>query len=358
MIRIARGQTWLQVLFFLFLLAGTILLADALFGVVGIFPSEEAGIWASFLETLRSQQRAFSSILGDGVRALGDGLGFDSLIHLVWICFLYGVFHALGPGHGKAVIATYTLSTDTKIRSVVGLSMAASFMQGLTAITIVGLCYLLIDSGVRSASLAAESVMEPLSYGAVVVVGGVLLWRGLRLPASQCCAHDHSDEPGHSHVSVPQKPNSEITHSHSHVHRHDGLSAGNAKGHDCCASSVPRSRLSGLKPYRDIVAIVLAIGIRPCTGALLVLILAFVLGHWAGGLAAVLAMSLGTGLTVSLLALAAKGVRFPLLKILDELGVQTAIIARVVSIGGGLLIILIGGTLLLEVLMTPDHPFM
>ncbi|WP_020593124.1 nickel/cobalt transporter [Kiloniella laminariae] len=357
MTKVSFSRGGARLLLLVVLLVGLGLLVDALFDVVGLFPSAEAGIWSSFLEILRNQQRAFSSLLGDGVRALGDGLGFDSLVYLVWICFLYGVFHALGPGHGKAVIATYTLSTDTKIRSVVGLSMAASFMQGLTAIVIVGVCYLLIESGVRGASLAVESVMEPLSYGAVVVVGGVLLWRGLRLRASQCCDHDHGGQ--QNHVSIAPDQNSKSTCGHSHdAHPHKSTMPENTEQHSCCTPPMPQRRFAGLKQYRDIFAIVLAIGIRPCTGALLVLILAFVLGHWAGGLAAVLAMSLGTGITVSLLALAAKGIRFPLLKILDELGVQTAVVGRVVSIGGGLLIIFIGGTLLLEVLMTPDHPFM
>lgn len=291
---------------------------------LGFFPSEDLSLWGGFLAEIRTQQRAFSSLLGDGVRALGDDISFDSILYLIWICFLYGVFHAIGPGHGKAVIAAYTLTTDTKVLPAIALAMASSFMQGLTAILIVGVSYFVIESGVRSASLAAEDVMEPLSYGAVFIVGLVLLWRGLRYPVHS--EGDH-DEPGHGDKCC----------SHSHIPSAD--------------------QLSKIKRWRDLIGIVLAVGLRPCTGALLVLILAFVLGHWAGGLAAVIAMSFGTGITVSLLAVVARGARYPLIKALDEMGIHAGIVGRFVSIAGGTIIIIIGGTLLFEALTTPSHPF-
>ncbi|MEH6632479.1 MAG: hypothetical protein V7776_16810 [Halopseudomonas aestusnigri] len=290
----------------------------------GFFQSEDLSLWGRFLAEVRGLQRSFSSLLADGVRALGDDISFDSILYLIWICFLYGVFHAIGPGHGKAVIAAYTLTTDTRALPAIALAMTSSFMQGLTAILIVGGAYFVIESGVRSASLAAEDVMEPLSYGAVLIVGTVLLWRGLRYPVRAECDHD---EPGHDTKCC----------SHSHM--------------------PSAEQLSKIKRWRDRIVIVLAVGLRPCTGALLVLILAFVLGHWAGGLAAVIAMSFGTGITVSLLAVVARGARYPLIKALDEMGIHAGIVGRYISIAGGVIIILIGGTLLLEVLSTPSHPF-
>ncbi len=290
----------------------------------GFFGTEELSLWGGFLAEIRVQQRSFSALLGDGVRALGDDISFDSVLYLIWICFLYGIFHAVGPGHGKAVIAAYTLTTDTKVLPSIALAMAASFMQGLTAILIVGISYFVIESGVRSASFAAEDVMEPLSYGTVLVVGCVLLWRGIRHPVHGECDHD-----------------------------------GLAHGGNCCSHAhMPSAdQISRIKQWRDLITIVLAVGLRPCTGALLVLILAFVLGHWGGGLAAVLAMSFGTGITVSLLAVVARGARYPLIKALDEMGIHVGIVGRFVSVAGGVVIILIGGTLLFETLTTPSHPF-
>ncbi|WP_419903947.1 nickel/cobalt transporter [Kiloniella sp.] len=290
----------------------------------GFFQSEELSLWGGFLVEVRDLQRTFSALLGDGVRALGDDISYDSILYLIWICFLYGVFHAIGPGHGKAVIAAYTLTTDTRVLPSIALAMASSFMQGLTAIIIVGVSYFVIESGVRSASLAAEDVMEPLSYGAVLVVGLVLFWRGLRYPVHAEC--DHSE---HDHEKKCC--------SHPHMPSAD--------------------QISKIKRWRDLIGIVLAVGLRPCTGALLVLILAFVLGHWAGGLAAVVAMSFGTGITVSFLAVVARGARYPLIKALDEMGIHAGVVGRFVSVAGGIIIILIGGMLLIETLTTPSHPF-
>ncbi len=306
-------------------------------GIISIFSVENQSIIDLTLSEIRQQQRNFSALLGKGVRGLGDGIGYDSILYLIWICFLYGIFHALGPGHGKAVIASYTLTTDTKVLPAILLSMASSFVQGLTAILIVGTCYFLLETSVRSTSLAIEDVMEPLSYGAVAIVGLVLIWRGVRGNSHDCCGHDHSEVQEHHHTCCEHHAPDHHTHEdHAHEHSRSG--------------DVPHTR-------RDLIAIILAVGIRPCTGALLVLILAFVLGHWAGGLAAVLAMSFGTGITVSLLAIGARGIRFPLMKIMDEMGVHVGYFGRYVSLLGGIVIAIIGILLLADILMTPKHPF-
>ncbi|WP_085906657.1 nickel/cobalt transporter [Kiloniella majae] len=300
-------------------------------GLLSAFSVEDQSIIDFALSEIRQQQRNFSDLLGQGVRGLGDGIGFDSVLYLIWICFLYGVFHALGPGHGKAVIASYTLTTNTKILPAILLSMASSFVQGFTAILIVGTCYFLLETSVRSTSLAIEDVMEPLSYGAVAIVGLVLIWRGIRGNSHDCCDHDHGEVQEHHHSCCGQ-------HVSDHAHQHAKV------------DGTPHRR-------RDLIAIILAVGIRPCTGALLVLILAFVLGHWAGGLAAVLAMSFGTGITVSLLAIGARGIRFPLMKIMDEMGVHVGYFGRYVSLLGGIVIAIIGLLLLADTMMTPKHPF-
>ncbi|MFD2206681.1 nickel/cobalt transporter [Kiloniella antarctica] len=317
--------------FWIFFFGLTLLFLGTFFAgrELDLFQSENTSLWAGFFAEIREQQRSFSTLLSDGVRALGDDISFDSILYLIWICFLYGVFHAIGPGHGKAVIAAYTLTTDTRVLPSIVLAMASSFMQGLTAILIVGIAYFVIESGVRSASLAAENVMEPLSYGAVLIVGLVLLWRGVRYPVHAECNHD-----GHNQDDQQSPPK-------------------------CCSHGHLPSpeQVSKIKRWRDLIGIVLAVGIRPCTGALLVLILAFVLGHWAGGLAAVIAMSFGTGITVSLLAVVARGARYPLLKALDEVGVHAGVVGRVVSVAGGGLIVLVGGILLFESITTPTHPF-
>ncbi|WP_162200161.1 nickel/cobalt transporter [Kiloniella spongiae] len=317
-----------------------VLFFAAIVGLLSVFSVEDQSIIDLALSEIRQQQRNFSDLLGQGVRALGDDIGFDSVLYLIWICFLYGIFHALGPGHGKAVIASYTLTTDTKILLAVMLSMASSFVQGLTAILIVGTCYFLLETSVRSTSLAIEDVMESLSYGAVSIVGLVLIWRGVRGSSGDCCDHEHSEGGGEEHYhSCCEHHVSD--HAHEHTKSDKAIQA---------RDNLPHTK-------RDLIAIILAVGIRPCTGALLVLILAFVLGQWAGGLAAVLAMSFGTGITVSLLAIGARGIRFPLMKIMDEMGVHVGYFGRYVSLLGGIVIAIIGLLLLTDTLMTPQHPF-
>lgn len=61
-------------------------------------------------------------------------------------------------------------------------------------------------------------------------------------------------------------------------------------------------QLEGKWSWREAISIALAIGIRPCTGALAVLIFSLGIGLFAAGVMATFAMAIGTAITVSALA--------------------------------------------------------
>ena len=93
---------------------------------------------------------------------------------------------------------------------------------------------------------------------------------------------------------------------------------------------------------REMIGIVLSIGIRPCSGAILVLVFAQVLGMTFAGIAAVLAMSAGTAIAVALIALAAVGLRDGAwaLTRLDNARVEAA--AHGLALVGGLILLVMG----------------
>jgi nickel/cobalt transporter (NicO) family protein len=206
---------------------------------------------------------------------------------LLGISFGYGVFHAAGPGHGKAVLATYLISQGGARRRALVLSFAASLLQGLVAI---GLVVVLVHGLGWLTRQAMGSVVwvEQASFVMVALLGGWLCLRAIRQlrrrPAAGGATLHHAG-PAHEHH-----------HLHHHADAHD-------HGHDCCGGHhhVDPSRAGD---WRTALATVVAIGIRPCSGAVLLLGAATLLGNFAVGVAAVMVMSLGTALTVSALALA------------------------------------------------------
>lgn len=208
-------------------------------------------------------------------------------LSLLGISFAYGVFHAAGPGHGKAVLATYLATHGGAVKRALGLSFAASLLQGVTAIALVVVLVHGLGWVTRQA-MGSVVWVEQASFILVATLGLWLCWRAIKQlrGAYKPEAHVISSirENGHEH-------NHAQSHSHSHDHSH------------CCGGAhhiEPHQALD----WRTALMTVGAIGMRPCSGAVLMLGAASLLGQFEVGVASVLVMSLGTGITVSALALA------------------------------------------------------
>lgn len=295
-----------------------------LLGVATAEAALESSALANPTAWLFAQQRALHRELTQALRLLGDGATLDSGLWLILASFVYGVFHAAGPGHGKAVLGAYLLTQKTKLRRGVALGVAASFCQGLSAIVIVyGLIWL---AGWRAADTsAAVSWSERTSYLLLAAMGGYLALRGARGLAGALRT------PG------------------AHHHHHD-------HGCDCgCAHAPSAGQIAAATDLKASVGLVLSIGLRPCSGAVLVLIFAYATQIAWAGMLAVVAMSAGTALAVALLALLAVKAR-------DWAGTLSAghqrgasVAAGLVGLCGGALIALLGVSLMLYS-FGPVHP--
>ena len=308
------------------------------------------GPFAHILMWINLRQQEFYRALATAMKAMRqDG---SKLWVLIGLSFAYGIFHAAGPGHGKAVISSYMVANEVALRRGILLSFVSALLQGLTAIAVMLLAYFVLRGTTISMTDAAW-FMEIMSYVFVTLFGAWLLWRKLgpsilrlfgRGPAYSLSAahaghshagHGHSHA-GHSHTGHSHAAHSHSAHAHSHAlhvhddhdhahdHSHDHHGHG-AHGHDhgahdhdhthhdhaagevcdtCGHSHAPDpALLSGDRfDWRTAWSAVAAVGIRPCSGALIVLSFALLNGLWLGGLLSVLAMSLGTAITVSALA--------------------------------------------------------
>lgn len=272
-----------------------------------------SGPWQALLAYIHQMQGDLHRQLAGAVRALkGDAAG-EAVLFLIALSFLYGVFHAVGPGHGKAVISTYLLANESVVRRGIALAFFASFVQGLTAIALVGLLAVLLDmSGLRVS--ASVGVLESASYALVALVGFWLLWSFLR----PLFAHGRGAE-GHDH----------------------GAGCGGC-GHNHAPDPALLSR-QGLSSKGW--GIVTAVGLRPCSGAVLVLLFALAQGVFVAGVAATAAMSLGTALTVSALALLTLWSKRLAIAAVGRRSHWVDTVYRFLGFGGAVLLILLGGAL-------------
>lgn len=247
--------------------------------------AQEASWLGELTSYIYAQQQAFHRSLADAIRALQDG-GIAAAWGLVFISFMYGVFHAAGPGHGKALIGTYMLSHSSVLKKGITLSFAASFVQGLTAIALVFGATWVLGLSSRNAQ-SAVPILEWISFALIGVIGIVLMVRAIK-----------------AYVSYRRQAALSHGHPHGHDHHHD-----HEDGHSCTtcghAHGPSPEQLSKVQSFRDAASLILSIGIRPCSGSVLVLVFANMVGLSLAGIAAVLAISLGTAITVSALALSA-----------------------------------------------------
>jgi len=228
-----------------------------------------------FFGWLQDQQRNFYGAMTASLDTLRTD--WTAFWVLGGLSFLYGVFHAAGPGHGKVVISSYVLANETQLRRGVLLSVLSAMLQSLVAVV-----FVLIAAGVLGmTSIAmgdAANWIGIASYGLVALLG---LWLVAR-KVFGWGDHQHEDMAHMAH---------EHLHGHDHHHGHD---------HGEHAHVVTPQAAGG--SLREQLSVVLAVGLRPCSGALVVLVFALSQGVLAAGIAAVFLMGAGTAITVAALA--------------------------------------------------------
>ena len=246
---------------------------------------------------------AFAGIKADGRAAF----------LLLGLSFLYGVFHAAGPGHGKAVITSYLFATGETVRRGIAIAFASAFVQAFTAIAIVAVAVMVFRAAAQSMTVATQWI-EIASYALIVLVGLWLLWTKTFGGGHHHHHHDTaSDNPGHDH-----------TH---HEHGHEP------------AAPVRSSWMAAA-------AAILAVGIRPCSGAIIVLVFAISQGLFAVGVASALVMAVGTGITVAVLATLAVSAHGFALRLAGTDSVVAWRVVRGLEILAALLVVALGLTLL------------
>jgi nickel/cobalt exporter len=259
----------------------------------GARPAPDAQV-GGLIGWLLSKQSEFYREMSSTIRAAkSDG---SAVWTLLAISFAYGIFHAAGPGHGKAVISSYLVANEETAKRGIVLSFASALMQSLVAVLIVGIAAWLLNATAKT-MCGAERAIEIASYALIAAFGARLVWtkgggffRALqtRQPAPAMAAAHHHHDHDHGH--------------HHHDHHHDG----HVHDEHCGHSHGPTpSELAGAGGWRRGLGAIFAVGIRPCSGAILVLVFAQAQGLFWAGVAATFVMGLGTAITVATIAVIA-----------------------------------------------------
>jgi len=156
------------------------------------------------------------------------------------------------------MIGGASLASGATLKRLSILTFLSSLAQAATAIFLVGGLYFILQIGSADLTDLTETWLAPASYVTIAAIGAVLIFRGAR------CWYQISQ--------VKQDT------------------------HGCCGHSHGPSLndMATLTSTRDAVALIASIAIRPCTGALFVLVIAARFDAFAVGCLAVVTMGLGT----------------------------------------------------------------
>ena len=260
--------------------------------------------WSDITAWALAEQRSMQTQLARALQSIRSGDEW-AIAGLISACLIYGLLHAIGPGHGKFLIGSAAVASRRTAWRMAGIGFSASLMQAITAIV---LAYGGLGLAATTGSVIvgnAERLLMPISFAAMALVGVWIVLRGVRMIRSHAPALvsiDTTPNTAQPHVHEHAQSGHQEEHAHHHHHHAGECAAG-------CKHMPTVEETENLESWRDVAALILSIGIRPCSGALIVLIISWHFGLYVVGALGAVAMAVGTGLIVSLVALFATAVR-------------------------------------------------
>lgn len=264
-------------------------------------------LWPTILIASIGWQRSIVTELSDLLYQVNQDT--QAMWTLMEISFLYGIFHSIGPGHGKIVVSTYLATHRTRLKAGFMITIVSALVQALTAIALVTTFLFLFHSGMHQLNGTVQHFFHASAIG-VMAIGLYMFVQAIRHFYHQTRIHPHMHDNqicccGHQHVAGAEEINN----------------------------------ASGIKEY---LALIVSIGLRPCTGALLILFFAHLADVFWLGVVSSLLMAVGTAMTTSTIALLTVSGKKIIHCYLSESTLKTPYLNLVVKILAGGLLILFG----------------
>ncbi|MEM9583476.1 MAG: hypothetical protein AAGA08_10215 [Pseudomonadota bacterium] len=295
-----------------FLIVPVALAAALLIWLWGSGGFDAMAAWAA------GEQRDFQNQMAQGLRALRSGQP-GAVAALLSVCFAYGFFHAIGPGHGKVLIGGYGLGRSVPWMRLSVISLLASLGQAVMAVLLV-LCGIAVFGLARAQMVGVtEDYIAPASYAAIGLIGGWLIWRGARTYLRQA---------------------QQTVHAHDH-HGADGACSSCGHKHGPDLDEVERAGT-----LKEALTLITGIAIRPCTGALFILIITWQMGLFWAGIAGAFAMALGTGAVTIAVGLASVSMRGGLMTSLSGSAALAWVVPAIEVLAGVLIAVVATGLFL------------
>ena len=296
---------------------------------------------------LMAQQSSLTHLIAGKVHALHGQP--SAAWGLIGLGLAYGVVHAAGPGHGKAALASYMLANETSLKRGAAMALMAALLQALIAIVLVGAAGFVFQATASQMTHAADWI-ELASYCGVAAIGAWLVWRK---GAALLAALSEHTERRRALASAPayggvawERPAFSLS---AAAYRAGAPDEPDELADECGHMHMPDpAELNGPFSWRAAAGTVIAAGARPCSGAILVLVFAMAQGLFAAGIAAALAMAIGTAVTTGALAWVAVFAKSTAMRLAAGENSRLGLVARGFEFAAALAVLAFGVALLVR----------
>ncbi len=294
---------------------------------------------------LMAEQSWLTHLIAAKVHALNGNPG--AAWGLVGLGVAYGVVHAAGPGHGKAVLASYMLANERSLVRGAVMALMAALFQALIAIALVGGAGFVFRATASQMNQAADWI-DLASYCGIATIGAWLVWR--KGGALIAALNEHKSRrralasaPAYAGVSW-RRPTFSLS---AAAYRAGSPDAADASWDECGHMHMPDpAQVNGPFSWRAAAGTVIAAGARPCSGAILVLVFAMTQGLFSAGVAAAFAMAIGTAMTTGALAWMAVFAKSAAMRLAAGQNSRLALVARGFEFAAALAVLAFGVALL------------
>jgi nickel/cobalt exporter len=230
------------------------------------------GLFQAVGEGVAGLQRDMNARLSELSRLVNEERNVGVFFVLLALAFVYGTVHALGPGHGKVIMASYALAHPLRAKQGVLLGAGVAVIHTLSAVLLVTVLYLVLQSSYRAYGGAPKMIITLISYALITCLGVFLLIKSL-VQLRRPIETDPSDA---------------------------------------------ESAVAGSGKTRELIVPALLMGLVPCEGAVLILVFSLSINAYWLGISLSAAMSVGMAVTISAVGLAALGVKQGSVKLLSK----------------------------------------
>ncbi|TNH04072.1 nickel/cobalt transporter [Testudinibacter sp. TR-2022] len=248
-------------------------------------------------------QREFNQLISTTLKQINQQPS-EAGSWLVVISFAYGFLHAVGPGHGKFILSGYLATHPIRLKTSIRLTLLASLLQGVVAVAVISLIVVVLTLSAGYFRLT-QLWLERISFMLIIALGGYWLiknsrqiYRTLRQTKPQTAI---------GNITQIRQLDAELQIKPCLISPLTALSVTNKSAINQCGCGhqhlADPAQINHLHDWKPQLMVVLSIGIRPCSGAIFVLFLAYMLDLYLWGVVATMAMALGTGSALTLFGL-------------------------------------------------------